>query len=63
VRIAFEFIDPPGPWSMQFYEAAGNQPDVLGRLAPGGNARFYESDDGARVRVLSTEDGLPLWPR
>lgn len=63
VRIAFEFVDPPGPWSMQFYEADGNQPDILAGLAPGGSARFYESEDGARTRLLATDDGKPLWPR
>lgn len=63
VRVAFEFLDPPGPWTMQFYEAAGDQPDVLTDLAPDAKATFFESDDGARTRVLRTESGKVLWPR
>jgi hypothetical protein len=62
VRIAFEFLDPPGPWSMQFYEAVP-EAAVLGELAPGASAQFYESEDGARTRLLVTEGGKPLWPR
>jgi hypothetical protein len=63
VRVAFEFLDPPGPWSMQFYEANPRQPELVMVLQPGTIARFYESEDGARTRVLTTEDGKPLWPR
>lgn len=63
VRVAFEFLDPPGPWSIQFFEADPSQTDVLTVLEPGTNAWFYESEDGARTRVLKTEDGRPLFGR
>lgn len=63
LRVAFEFLDPPGPWSIQFYEASSAQPEVSGTLAPGTEARFYESEDGARTRVLATAEGVALWPR
>jgi hypothetical protein len=62
VRIAFEFLDPPGPWSMQFYEATPEQPELLALLTPGTEARFLESEDGARTRVLVTADGRAVWP-
>lgn len=61
VRVAFEFLDPPGPWSMQFYEAG--PADALATLSPGTTAWFYESEDGARVRLLKTEAGVAIWPR
>lgn len=63
LRVAFEFLEPPGPWSIQFYEATSAQPELSATLVPGARARFYESEDGARTRVLATEDGKPLWPR
>ena len=63
IRIAFEFLDPPGPWSVQFYEATASQPEITGTLSPGTIARFYESEDGARTRLLTTEEGKPLRPR
>lgn len=62
LRVAFEFLDPPGPWSMQFYNARADQPDISNTLNPGANAKFYESDDQARTRVLATDDGRALWP-
>ncbi len=62
-RVAFEFTTPPGPWSMQFYEAAPGQNDVLQDLKPETKAFFYESEDGAKTRVLKTSEGKPLWPR
>ncbi len=63
LRVAFEFLEPPGPWSIQFYEASSAQPEIAATLVPGAKARFYESEDGAQTRVLATEDGKPLWPR
>lgn len=63
LRVAFEFLDKPGPWSMQFYEATSTQPEIAAKLEPGAMAVFYESEDGARTRVLATEDGKALWPR
>lgn len=63
VRVAFEFLDPPGPWSMQFYEASTAQRELLGELAAGVSAKFFESEDGARTRVLVLEDGRALMPR
>ena len=62
-RVAFEFIDPPGPWSMQFYEAMAGQKDILAELIPGASAHFFESNDGAQTRVLRTAEGKILWPR
>ncbi len=62
-RVAFEFLDPPGPWSVQFYEAAPGQEGVLADLEPGSQAVFYESEDGAKTRVLALSDGRALWPR
>ena len=62
-RVAFEFTQVPGPWSMQFYEAADGQDDVLALLEPGKRAVFHESNDGARVRVLVIDETIPLWPR
>ncbi len=61
-RIAFEFLDPPGPWSMQFYQAEPFKSKLPDALAPGSTAWFYETDDGARTRVLKLEDGTPVWP-
>lgn len=61
-RVAFEFLDPPGPWSMQFYEAASGQ-DALDGLEPGVEARYFESRDGARLRLIETTDGEAIWPR
>lgn len=63
LRVAFEFIDPPGPWSMQFYEAVANQAEISGQLVPDAEAIFFESEDGARSRLLATKDRQPLWPR
>lgn len=63
VRVAFEFLDPPGPWSMQFYEASTAQADVVSAIAAGASAKFFESEDGARTRVLVLEDGRTLMPR
>lgn len=61
VRVAFEFTDPPGPYSMQFYEAPPGQAS-LDALSPGAEAHYYESLDGARTRLLETTDGEPVWP-
>jgi hypothetical protein len=63
VRVAFEFVDPPGPWSMQFYEGEARDGALLARLKPGSKAFFYESEDGARSRVLKDEEGAVLWPK
>ncbi|MCC6545871.1 hypothetical protein IT570_01790 [Candidatus Sumerlaeota bacterium] len=63
VRIAFEFLDPPGPWSMQFYEVRDGQEELLGSLSPGTKAQFFESGDGARTRVLRTAENRIVWPR
>ncbi|MEO8377028.1 MAG: hypothetical protein ABI579_05095 [Candidatus Sumerlaeota bacterium] len=62
-RVAFEFLEVPGPWSMQFYEAKNGQVELLKTLTPGTNAQFFESDDGARTRVLRTAGNDILWPR
>ena len=62
-RVAFEFLDPPGPWSMQFYEVRGGQEDLLKTLQPGTNAQFFESEDEARTRVLRTTENVIVWPR
>lgn len=63
LRIAFDFVDPPGPWSIQFYEAETPSPEVSVKLTPGLMAKFYESEDGARTRVFSLEDGTLVLPR
>lgn len=62
-RVAFIFLDPPGPYSLQFYEAAAGDNPSLERFVPGYKARYYESRDEALVRVMETEDGAILWPR
>lgn len=64
VRVAFEYLDPPGPWSIQFYEADPSDVALWKSLEPGTEARFYtsEEDEGA-TRLLVTEDKRPLWPR
>lgn len=61
VRVAFEFLDPPGPWSIQFYRAWLAQGSWKA-LEPGLRARFYESEDGARTRVMTLDDGTPILP-
>jgi hypothetical protein len=63
VRVAFEFIDPPGPWTMQFFEGVATDKELLAGLKPATPAFFFESEDGARTRVLRTQDGRALWPR
>lgn len=62
LRVAFEFLDPPGPWTMQFFEAEPS-PEAAAELSPGAAATFYESEDGARTRILVTESGARLLPR
>jgi len=62
VRIAFEFLDPPGPYTLQFYQAETPGGDVAAKLVPGAAARYYESADAARTRLLETVDGEPVWP-
>lgn len=62
-RIAFEFLDPPGPWSMQFYEARIDNPGVLEMLKANEDAGFHESSDGAQTRVLVTKDGDPVYQK
>ncbi|MDK2971654.1 MAG: hypothetical protein PWP23_1409 [Candidatus Sumerlaeota bacterium] len=62
-RVAFTFKDPPGPYSLQFYEAASGQDALLARLGPGTAAAYYESRDEARMRLIETTAGEPLWPR
>lgn len=61
-RIAFEFLDPPGPWSMQFYVAAPSERGTVEGLASGTEARFYESEDGSTVRIMATAAGVPILP-
>ncbi len=63
LRVAFVFLDPPGPYSLQFYEAATGQDAVVGKLPPGTKARYYESRDEAHTRLIETEEGEPVWPR
>ncbi|MEQ8822061.1 MAG: hypothetical protein RLY93_17635 [Sumerlaeia bacterium] len=62
-RVAFEFLDPPGPWTLQFFEVGGDQASTLQGLEPGAETRFWESDDEARTRVMETPEGEALWPR
>ena len=63
-RVAFEFLDPPGPQSIQFFEAAPGQ-EALKTTIPGARGFHYESGDGARTRVMliGREEKLPLLPR
>lgn len=63
VRVAFIFTDPPGPYSLQFYEAATGQDAVVAKLPSHAKARYFESRDEARTRVIETEDGEGLWPK
>ena len=62
-RVAFFPTDPPGPYSLQFLEVATGQDAILGKLTPGTAARYYESRDEARTRVLETVDGELVLPR
>lgn len=62
-RVAFTFLDPPGPYSIQFFESTPGSAGLVGSLAPGVKARYFESRDGARTRVIETEDGVVWWPR
>ncbi len=66
-RVAFEFLDPPGPWSIQFYEAAPGQNGLMETVEPGTRAIYFESEDGARTRVIvlgkKDEEQRPLLPR
>lgn len=64
-RVAFEFLDPPGPQSIQFFEAAPGQDEALNLTVPGGRGFYYESEDGARTRVMliGRKEKLPLLPR
>lgn len=48
---------------MQFYEGCPEDSSVIAALNPGASARFYETEDGARTRILVTEDNQPVWPR
>jgi len=61
-RIAFEFLDPPGPWSMQFYVAAPSERAAVDGLKSGTEAQFYESEDGSVVRVMATVNSVPILP-
>ncbi|MCB2155124.1 hypothetical protein KQI84_09575 [bacterium] len=61
-RVAFTFLDPPGPYSIQFFESEPDSPDLAKSLAPGVKARYFESRDGAQTRVIETEDGKVWWP-
>ncbi len=66
-RVAFEFLDRPGPWSIQFYEAAPGQEKLIAALEPGARAGCHESGDGKGSRVLlvggDKEEQRPLMPR
>ena len=62
-RVAFAFLEAPGPWSVQFYEAAPGQESLINQLTPGCSAGVREGKDGVRTRVLTLETGEPLWPR
>ncbi|CAN5384294.1 hypothetical protein BH09SUM1_BH09SUM1_03380 [soil metagenome] len=62
-RVAFEFLDPPGPWSMQFFESSSVSASLAGVIAPGALAKFFESDDAARTRVMAAEGGQVIWQR
>jgi hypothetical protein len=62
-RVAFVMKDPPGPYSLQFYEAAAGQPAALAPLAPGAAARYFESRDEARTRWIETDTGGVVLPR
>ena len=62
-RVAFTFLDPPGPYSIQFFEAVPDSAEAAGGLPSGAKARYFESHDGARTRVIETEDGKVWWPR
>ncbi len=62
VRVAFEFLDPPGPWSLQFFIAEPGQTDVLEHVNPDTTAWYYESEDGARTRVMKFDEDRILYP-
>ncbi len=64
IRLAFEYLDPPGPWSMQFYEADASDTELWKALAPETEGKFFTSEeDEGTTRVFVTEDGKALWPR
>jgi hypothetical protein len=62
-RVAFEFLDPPGPFSMQFLEVAPEQAARALALQPDDRVEYLESLDGARARALRLPGGEVLWPR
>ena len=62
-RLAFEFTDPPGPYSMQFIEFGPESADALLSLKPDAEIEYLESRDGARSRAIRLTDGSAVWPR
>lgn len=62
-RLAFEFTDPPGPYSMQFIEFAAEHADDLRALKPDSAIDYLETRDGARARAIRLPDSRLLLAR
>lgn len=63
VRIAYEFTDPPGPFSLQFFEADPASNATALALKPDDQVAYYESTDEARTRAFKLDSGEIIWTR